>query len=210
MTDEISFKEAYEAGEQSLRGLGTRLDACDRAILGLTAQVEKLQRQYDELLERLMPKQPAVAEPVPFGSIGKLVEQVESMFDCHDGDFRSYHTEFGLGGRTAGMFTYVSLGLLAYATVVDAPERLRQAFYTAFLKLKQTCKSERPMLYWRYAEAERIQEEQANDGLLPCPVKYKIRTRIAIPEADFSVVGYLVQQEGQPYAHLLVNVGAAT
>lgn len=180
-----------------------RLDACDRAILGLTARVTSLEQQYAELLERLTPKQPEIVEPalrkVPFGSIDKLVEQVEHMFDCHNGDWRSYHTEFGLGGRTAGMYPYTVLGLLAQATVPDAQEKLRQALYTGFLKLRQTCKSERPVLYWRHAEAERIQEESFQEE----SALHKIRSRIAIPEADFSVVEYMVHREGQNYAFLV-------
>jgi hypothetical protein len=139
---------------------------------------------------------------VSFGSRDNLVGHIESMFDCKDGDYFSYHS----AGEQK--FPYTMLGLIAPPSIPDAQERLRQAMYTAFHKLKLTCKSARPVLYWRYGQIERIQEDSAKADHHNVPVeirrpaRFKIRTRIAIPEADFSVVDDLVKAEGDAYGTL--------
>jgi hypothetical protein len=147
----------------------------------------------------------ATAHPVayvPFGSTGKLVEQVESMFECKNGDHRRAHSVWDELGGFFVEYPYVVVGLLAPTAIPDAQEQLRQAMYTSFFKLRQTCKSERPVLYWRYAEQERIQEETEQAPGSSVPVRYKIMTRIAIPEADYSVVEALVKPSNGPYATL--------
>lgn len=207
-----------------------RLDGCDRALVQLTSQVTALQQQYAQmqndlsllpsiqrsymdLEKRLVALEGGTPKPaqflevltdaslVRFDSIAGLVGQVEKMFDCRDGYYGSYHQ---VGDQT---FPYTTLGLLALVDTVDAQEHLRQALYASFVRLKKSCKSERPTLYWRYAKEMRIQEEEGNihGGLhsknAVASLRHKIRTRIAIPEADFSVIDTVVP-EGATYSTL--------
>lgn len=169
----------------------------------LTAQVAKLQTRV-AALEADGPVPVRSVLYVPFGSIAKLVEQVESMFDCQDGDHRARHTLIRGDGTLAG-YPYTTIGLIAPESIPDAQERLRQALYTAFHKLKLTCKSERPVLYWRYGAAERIREDAeiyARGTSFEKAEKYKIMTRIAIPEADFSAVAEVVKGDNYAYMEL--------
>lgn len=201
--------------ETSYGTVEQRVDALDRALLTLTEQLRELQhevtllpsiqrlcmdidarvvaleRQYAALLEyikglRTHPA-PLPYPPVhqPFGSVNGLVTAVEGLFDCRDGDHRAGHRV------DTKVYFYTTLGLIASAAVPDAPERLRQALYKAFQILRKTCTSKRPMLYWRYAKEERILEdaEKLNTELS----RYKIMTRVAIPEADFSAVAYIIK-----------------
>jgi small-conductance mechanosensitive channel len=179
------------------------LHAVECRVTVLEKQVEELTKSYTELRAELLRKQlrrnPQTEVPaqVSFGSVQALVEQVERMFVCKNGDHRAFHTawsnEAPVGYRE---HYYKVLALIVPIDVANAQERLRQLLYIALFKLKATCKSEHPLLYWRYAEAERISEEtNATHG-------YKIRMRVAIPEADYSVVGPVVQIDGQPIAVL--------
>jgi hypothetical protein len=243
MTGETAF---HEGDEQGLT-VWQRLDACDRAILQLTARTELLVRQYTELQKRVdalvadprngiveleervirleqrngalnalldssklasYPTQKPPADLTQFNSIEALVQQVELMFDCQDGDYCAYHTVHTDTPQGVGrdVYMYTNLALIAPASASHATDRLRQMFYAGFQKLKKTCKSQRPVLYWRYAAAERIAEEteyQQAQGCEPVPYRYKIRTRFAIPEADFSVVSELVHQEGTPITNVV-------
>lgn len=176
-----------------------------RTAIAHEAKIEALQKQ---LASSSTVEPPAVngavagsipASPAtPLGTIDALVERVEKMFDCRNGYFGSYHQ---VGDQ---IFPYTTVGLLATATIPFAQDHLRQALYTSFLMLKRSCKSERPMLYWRYAKAMRIQEDTAGvvGAASPFPVQYKIMTRIAIPEADFSVIDRVVKAEYAPYVSL--------
>lgn len=241
MTDDIRFEP------QDSQGLTVweRLDACDRAILHLTAQVTTLEQQYAQMqndlsllpsiqrahmdLEKRLtaleseapmlygfgepksdtasaaPAPPRPAVYVPFGAIDKLVEQVESMFECKDGDHRAAHQVWNGSRRAFDVYEYTVVGLRALASLPDAQERLRQALYTSFHKLKLTCKSARPVLYWRYSAASRVQEDvEYVDGVRELtPTKYKIMTRFAIPEADFSVIGWMAKADTAPYVVLV-------
>lgn len=129
----------------------------------------------------------------PFGSAERLAEHIEHMFDCAKGDPRAYHSVWVENSETGScgyiQFPYTVLGLIAPDTIPEAQERLRQVIYTALFKLKVSCKSERPKLYWR-----RTVEESSD----PNPLRYKITIRIAIPEADFSVCDGLVLPDGVP------------
>lgn len=205
MTDDIKFESTDSQGLT----VWQRLDACDRAILHLTAQVTELQQRYGELLKRLS-RDPAPKDvkfrPAPFGSINNLVEQIERMFDCKDGDHRAVHMVSIVKGEVQ-QYPYTTVGLIAPADIPDAQERLRQAMYTSFHKLKLTCKSERPVLYWRYGQIERVQEDTeiyARGTSFERAEKYKIMTRIAIPEADFSVVADVLKADDGLYATLFV------
>lgn len=175
-------------------------------IQQLTVQVAELQTRVAALeadgpvltgFGEVLPR-PAVY--VPFGSTAKLVEQVESMFDCRDGDYRAWHTQIR-GDGTVQQYNYAILGIIAPDTIPDAQERLRQVLYSAFHKLKLSCKSERPVLYWRYAKTERIQED-SECSPMSGNTRYKIMTRIAIPEADFSAVAEVVKADDAPYMEL--------
>jgi hypothetical protein len=134
----------------------------------------------------------------PFGSIEALVLQIERMFDCKDGDHRAWHAEWDYAVRRYQDYPYMTLAAIAPASIENAAEQLRQTLYTALFKLHATCKSARPVLYWRYAKEMRIEEDSCGpgsvvyEGLPVTETKYKIRTRIAIPEADFKVVNELV------------------
>lgn len=232
MTKGVSFKEAYEAGEKSLRGLGVRLDACDRAILQVSNRVDTLEREYAEMrnelsllasVQRTLIEHEARIENleaeekpmlsgvdqsphafVPFGSIDKLVQQVEKMFECKNGDYHQEHSAWNESIGDFDLFPYVTLSLMASSAMGDAQERLRQSLYTAFVKLETTCKFDKPVLYWRYGVEGRIREE-AERGPPGHTLRHKIRTRIAIPEADFSVVGDMVHQDGGLIATLLIG-----
>jgi hypothetical protein len=136
-------------------------------------------------------------EYVPFGTVEKLVEHIERMFDCQNGDYRAWHT--ALDG---GEHLYSCIAIIAPASREDSQERLRQVIYSAFLKLKQTCKSERPVLYWRFASPERIQECAETDLERQTTPRHKIRTRVAIPEADFSILGGWVFKDGDTIMEL--------
>lgn len=213
------------------------LDACDRTILQLAAQVQTLQREYAEMRNELSlltsvqrtliahearieglekrlasssmverspvkgvdagssPASPATLA-VPFGSVGKLAEQVERIFDCKQGDFRAYHSVWDEELTGYREFSYSTFVVIAPASMLESQERLRQVIYTALFKLKQTCKSERPVLYWRFAKEERIQEEEGRSDRVGA--SHKIYTRLAIPEADFSVVEGITCKEGEP------------
>lgn len=199
------------------------LASVQKICIALDKRASVLESQYAQLLARLassstaepsavngvvagsIPASPAISA-VPFGSKDALVAQIEQMFNCQDGDYRSYHSVWSADGYVK--HPYTTLGIITPATIPDAPERLRQAMYTSFLKLKQTCKSERPILYWRYGSIERIQEdtEKADHRNVPAdirrPERYKIMTRIAIPEADFSVIGGMTISDGDPYPAL--------
>jgi hypothetical protein len=176
------------------------LHAVECRVTALEKQAEELTKAYVELraeLRELLSKKSPVAAAAPFGSVQALVGQVERMFVCKNGDPRAFHTAWSneppVGYRE---HYYKVLALIVPTDVADAQERARQLLYTALFKLKATCKSEYPLLYWRYAEAERILEEFGNSER--AGASHKISTRIAIPEADYSVVGPIVQIEGQP------------
>lgn len=213
MTDETS----YGSVEQ-------RLDACDRSILYLTnkladlqnecsllvsvqrlcadidARILKVEQQYAELLEyikglRAQPRTVTSYRSSTFGSVGALVVQIESMFDCQDGDYHAFHTV--ADERGVRYYQYVTIGVIAPASIPDAQEKLRQALYETFKKLRCTCKSDRPVLYWRYSKEQRILEDKEQYAITA--TRYKIMTRVAIPEADFSVAERYVKLDTEGY-----------
>lgn len=208
-----------------LVNLDTRVRSCEDAILGLQARVADLERRYLDLqndlsllgsiqksyldlelrvnkLERPRPvpnSMPFTPSTVPFGSIEKLVESIERLFNCRDGDYRAYHTAYGSDGGVS-YHPYQVFGALSAGPT--AQERLRQELYTAFLKIHEAHPSEHPVLYWRHAAQQRIQEEHAEGTDV-----YKIRVRIAIPGADYSVIGPILATDGQPYVTLKLPHG---
>ncbi len=158
--------------------------------------IDEVSRQVAERLRAPKTPPPVAPRGVPqFGSIDALVETIECMFDCKDGDHASHHSVYTEGRHET--YPYTVLGLIALASISDAQERLRQGMYKALHKLKASCKSARPVLYWRYAKAVRVLEDVEHEM-----ARYKIMTRIAIPEADFSVAGEMVQREGESYTVL--------
>jgi hypothetical protein len=127
-------------------------------------------------------------------SLADVVNEVEQLFDCQDGEYGPSHRLFGDTVPNGPAYPYIALGLIATNSTPDAQEYLRLAMLASFRMLHKTCKSTRPVLYWRFAKEVRIQEETEKGGQ-----KYKIRTRIAIPEADYYVVGWAVKLEAEPY-----------
>ena len=187
LQNELSLIASIQRAQMDLEKRFKKLEGEARALYGFGQEP----KSYEEVsVPRLY---------APFGSIDRLIQQVESMFDCRDGDHRAWHSVWADNAYV--QHPYTILGLLAPSSIPNAQERLRQAMYTSFFKLRATCKSKRPVLYWRYGVAERIQEDVSplGDGEL----RYKIMTRIAIPEADFSVVGGMVKpDDGTPYSTL--------
>lgn len=179
----------------------------DARIAPLQEQITALTNSYTELrqeLRKLLDKK-APPDVGPFGSADALVAHIEHMFDCRDGEFGMYTTVPTLDekGKKIGWHPepYTVLAMLLGGEFPQAPEQLRQALYRVLFQLKATCKSPRPVLYWRYSKEMRIEEtrkreEQSLDNV------FKIRTRLAIPEADFSVVGAIAQDGTKPVAVL--------
>jgi hypothetical protein len=197
MTDELQHTQTDEQGLT----VWERLDAYYRAILQISSRVDTLERRYADLLLTLARAAPTLQQPpTPFGSIDKLVEQVERMFDCRDGDHRGVHQVWNTERSAFDHYPYSVLGLIAPSSIPDVRERLRQEMYAAFLKLKQTCKSERPVLYWRYAKECRMLEDTEYGGREQ--TRHKINTRIAIPEADFNAVEDVVKTDNNSYREL--------
>lgn len=177
--------------QRSYMDLEKRLIALEEPKLSAGYMAHR-RKQMDESLRSVL--------MTPFGSVAKLVEQVERMFDCKNGDYSAWHSVWNTELGKYDRYEYPVVGVITLASTSDAPEQLRQTLYTAFLKLKRTCTSERPVLYWRFAAAERIQEEVETRAEVP--VRYKIRTRFAIPEADFSVIEDVIKLENGWYSVL--------
>lgn len=159
------------------------LASVQRAVINQESRISKLEtpakrdRSYADVVEQ--------SDPVPFGSKEALIAQIESMFDCCAGDPRAWHTDYPSGN----LYPYSVLG--AISSGYNAPERLRQGLYTVLFKLKKTCASERPRLYWRHA----VKESQEDN-------RHKITVRIAVPEADLSVAGPWLQHEGYTFVRV--------
>jgi hypothetical protein len=190
MSDNTTLQQRVDFLERQVEHLSRRMGELATQYAALLTQVEALRRY-----ESRQPARPHSSLFKRFGSIDALVAQAEEMFDCKNGDHRSHHQVWCNDDRASGyaFYPYVHLALIASEAIPDAPEQLRQCLYTALSKLKATCKSERPVLYWRWVAPERIQEESTSDTE---PLQFKIRTRIVIPEADFSVVDELIFQDG--------------
>ena len=211
--------------EATLDPLDRRIHLLEGEVLILQGKMRDLERRYLDMqndlslmaslqqshfdlenrvakLERPRPvpnSMPYTPSTVTFGSVDKLVESVEQLFYCKNGDHRFFHTEYGTDGSVSH-YQYEVFGLIASGPT--AQERLRQELYTAFRKIVEAHFSERPTLFWRHATEERIQEERAEGTDV-----YKIRARVAIPGADFSVVGPILHQEGQPFVALKLPYG---
>jgi len=204
MSDLENRVSALERELAEARNEASLIPSIQRSYLELSARVTALEKGWAQRPDSVVLHAESAPPFAPFGSIGKLVEYVERLFDCRDGDHRNAHAVYNPERGDYEYRPYRTLGLLAPATVPNAPERLRQAMGTSFHKLYLTCKSDRPVLYWRYAVQERIQEDQSfGPDINPVVARqYKIMTRVAIPGANFSVVGNLLQPDGAPYATL--------
>lgn len=204
--DIVSLDERVCSCEYTITQLQKTVAELERRYLDMQndlSLLRSIQRSYLDLelrvnnLERPRPvpnSMPFTPSTVPFGSVAKLVESIERLFVCKEGDHRHFHTAYGSDGGVS-YHGYQVLGALTGGP--DAQERLRQELYTAFLKIKEAHPSEHPVLYWRYAAQERIQEEHAEGTDV-----YRIRVRIAIPGADYSVVGPILATDGQPFVTL--------
>jgi hypothetical protein len=111
----------------------------------------------------------------------ELVMEIEKLFDCRDGDYRSFHTV--RGENVCDFLPYYSFGFLGKGSTTF--EDLRQALLDQFKELRLEYG---PILYWRYAKEERIQEDTQEAAI-------KIMTRVAIPGIDHR----LFSLEGRSY-----------
>ena len=114
---------------------------------------------------------PAVYPPL---TEADLVAEIERMFNCRDGFYRSKAIE----GSDDESFRYRTIGFVGYD-----PWKLRQALIERFRDIQSRCPSQRPILYWRFAKECRISEEteEGSPGGRR-PTRYRIRTRVAVPE----------------------------
>lgn len=127
-----------------------------------------------------------ISHPVmEFPTLESLVDAVEKLFDCRDGVYGSFAVE---DGKRQDGYYYRTLCIIT-DTSTQPETRLRQQLYTDLLDVYATCASalegtgKKPILYWRFAKQVRITEEMEKPNRY---VRYKIRTRIAVPEADWS------------------------
>lgn len=128
-------------------------------------------------------------------SIDNLVRWIESVFDCRDGPYQAW-VENTLGERVP----YMSLAIMTEGSDSSCAEKLRNALMHSFILIHDDMtrdlarsvtpaayygQNEKPILYWRYAEECRIQEESDTKRRKTI---HKIYTRIAIPGADWSKI----------------------
>lgn len=171
----------------------------DVRMAELVARFDALEKRVDNLVKHRFEELRLVPHPcskVPFGSAEKLVETIAANFHCLQGDQRSHHSVWRPGHLAYDAYPYVVLGAIAPDTIPDAQEYLRQVIWTALHKLRRTCKSGMPVLYWRRTVEESTSEPK--DGKL----RHRISVRLAIPEADFSVVSELIPQVDGTYVTL--------
>lgn len=143
--------------------------------------------------------------PLPkLDTIEALVSYIETLFDCRDGYHGAYADNMYLSCSKDDDYRYRVVGVITDTKTPDPLRRLRNALAHDFTLLRTTLPTGlpevKPILYWRFAQEERIQEEQ--DGLdyasrIDHPHLYKIRTRIAIPGVNWSVLD--LPQEGAYY-----------
>lgn len=154
--------------------------ASDNALLTSHPQLYPLHTEGD--LTTIGPRQDAVQFP----TLESLVDAIERLFDCRDGYYGAYADGPTDGKRVEDIpkregMRYVSIAIITNVSE-DSEQRLRQAMYEGFVALRvQLGRAVKPVLYWRYAASERFAEEADLDiG------RIKIRTRVAIPDADWS------------------------
>lgn len=120
-------------------------------------------------------------------TLDELVEEIEKLFDCRYGDYRSYHTvrSSSVDPLLSEIYPYVTLGFIGIAKpnhpLEVTFEDLRAALLEQFKELRLEYG---PILYWRFAKERRIQEEINGDKGPDREGDIKIRTRVAIPRLD--------------------------
>lgn len=196
MTTETSFTQ------ETIPLLLQRMVALEENFIDLKNRVSGL-----EALIHTPDVPPLTTKSGGFGSIDELVKSIEAHFDCKDGLYgpyayyrsdtedRAYYDQASRY-RTFGFLTPEREG---------AAEHLRQALWASLENLCQPT-SERPRLtlYWRFAKECRILEEVNNetDSLgqtIPNGrIWRKIRTRVAIPNANWSLVKVVAEGERYP------------
>lgn len=170
-----------------LRNEMSLLASIQRTCFDLDARLTGVERR----LGHVAPLTQSTPTKLLFPATQELVRLVEDMFDCRDGKHSAWLEVDGT------IYYYMTLAAIVSSDPrVDPQAILRQVLYDAFVKLRSTCKTPRPKLYWRFAEQERIQEEKEGGFFESSVYNYKIRTRVAIPEADFTVLGALVHPDG--------------
>lgn len=117
-----------------------------------------------------------------FPTLDSLVDAIERLFDCRDG----FHGPYALPTGEEQL-RYRVLGAI---TSTKTAEDLRRALYYDLLNLYGSCNHSpaKPILYWRFAKEQRISEE------FEILDRRKIRTRVAIPEANWSVCKFIVPE----------------
>lgn len=153
----------------------------------------------------------------PDASWQSLVKWIEANFDCWDGHYGSHADgpnldpdkstidEAAADAKRREAYRYVTLAYMTGVTRSRNPEIqkisdgnaltvCRAALFADFVTLRsQFPKWPKPILYWRYHESQRMDEE------IDAGVKRraKIWTRVAIPGADFEKIPS-VKPEGEP------------
>jgi hypothetical protein len=198
LSNELSLIASLQRSVLDLEARLKRMEDSDNTLNHQAAEsVIDLQKRVQRLEQRLEPPDNLQgALRAVFPSVDTLVHEIETLFDCKDGDHRSEHTD-----PEGVSHPYHALALIAPADLRYGQQKLRFALYEAFVKLRASCRSSRPKLYWRYAMAQRIQEEY-DAALSGAGARHKIRTRVAIPEADFCLVGALSPPDGALIATL--------
>ncbi len=135
-------------------------------------------------------------------SLEALIRKIEEIFDCRDGPYQAWVE------HDSTKHYYHSLGILCQSTgdeyLTVAPEKLRNALLHTLLEIRSTLPPDtKPLLFWRYAPEQRIQEESEPLRGRGRRTLSKIFTRVAIPGADWSKVDCArYPQSQEPYPRI--------
>lgn len=164
-------------GESDLEDRVRKIENSDNAIIHLTAEsMVEAGRRIEMLEARIFPKPPVTT----FDTIDRLINSIEQSFTCRDGAYGAYAIP---ADRIDGL-RYRTLGLITEDD--DHPfERLRMELMKDFAVIALMAKTgdEKPVLYWRFSQDMRF-EEDTSVGFNKKSKVHKIRTRVAIPEWD--------------------------
>ena len=177
--------------------LDARLQAVIVAHNELAARVTTLERQYAELLVFMPPRDlkrrtysaeefSAVEARFAFQTLQSLVDEIKKMFACANGYYGAYVFDPKQPLPDSADFQWLAYRYRTLGYITSNPDRpLERLRYALWKDLQTLCVRPNMQLYWRFAEAGRIQEEHTPIGR---SVLWKIRTRVAIPGADWAKV----------------------
>lgn len=124
-------------------------------------------------------------------TMSDLLAFIGQRFECRGGNHNAHAYGVGVGSSPEILHEHepYRYRTLAYVTTnPDRPQiRLRERLAQDICTLWGSCPRGKHLLYWRFEEPEQIEEEQGALSPSGCPA-WKIRTRIAIPAADWNVV----------------------